>query len=760
MLDNVRCMAIAAVLLQILLAPAFHGVDRARAQGSAEMAMAIPNRFVVVLREDIVGAAGVPVTAKAVAADAPGVTLRQEYGEVFSGFSAEVPPGATAALAANPAVAAVYPDYRVSIAAQQLTTSVDRVDGDLHPTRAGDGRGDPIDADIAILDTGITPHADLNLAGGHDCTGVGYTRDDHYHGTFVAGLAAAKDNGTGIVGAAPGVRVWAVKVLDRNGNGAISSVICGLDWVAARSATIDAVNMSFGMGEADDTSCSATGLHLAVCAVHRRNVPMMVAAGNGGPVDRRIPARYPEVLAVSALADSDGRPGGRGPATSAGADDTMATFSCYGRAVDIAAPGVDAISLSFRGSGTAGPLSGTSYATPLVSGAAALIRAKEPTASSASVRARILDTVEPGPIRGDRDAYKEGVLNLASLGAGSVTAPFGGKVGDVIPVRLEDFEPGARFGVEWDGRELGRYTVAADGTREVDVTVPAATRGYHTIAVVSDRQRAETRFSVRPSIRLSTREGAVGDEVDVALRGFAGGESVLVTFATSTGVREPARVRMTTATGSGSATIAVPSTASGRWVVGADGSLGNETSTTFVVEPSLRARVSTADTIDLELRGFRAGETIAIKWDDPAQTLVSTRALATGSKNLQVTIPSGSEGGPHTISADGTSNDASTVISVAAPSAAEPATPTVTATETTTPEATASATATALPTDIPTGTATPASIGTETATATATEMPTEIPPTETATPTEAPPSETPTAVPPTETPTATATALP
>ena len=313
------------------------------------------------------------------------------------------------------------------------------------------------------------------------------------------------------------------------------------------------------------------------------------------------------------------------------------------------------------------------------------------------------------------------MLNLASLGAGTVTAPFGGKVGDVIPVRLEDFEPGARFGVEWDGRELGRYTVAADGTREVDVTVPAATRGYHTIAVATDDQRAETRFSVRPSIALSAREGVVGDEVRVTLRGFASGESVLVTFSTGTGVREPARVRMSTATGSGSATIAVPATTAGRWVVGADGSLGNASSTTFVVGPSIRARLATGTTVDVELRGFRAGATIALRWDDPAQTLASTQALSTGSKNLRVTIPAGSDAGPHTLLADGTSNYASTTVSLSAQSAVATATPT------------------GVPTATPTATAT------------------EVPPTETPTPT---PTVVPTEIPPTVTPTATQTTLP
>ena len=736
------------VLVCSLLSSVPLGAGTAAALEPPPTAEAVPNRFVVVLRDDIVGAADVAQAARSVAASTPGVKVRREYGSVFSGFAAEVPARATAALMRNPAVSAVYPDYRVTIAAQTLTNSVDRVDADRHPTRAGDGRGDPVNADIAILDTGITPHADLNLAGGYDCTGVGYTRDDHYHGTFVAGLAAAKDNDTGIVGAAPGARVWAIKVLDRNGNGAISSVICGLDWVAARSAMIDAVNMSFGMGHAEDTACSHTGLHLAVCAVYQRNVPMMVAAGNGGPVDLRIPARYPEVIAVSALADSDGEPGGRGPATSAGADDTMATFSCYGRAIDIAAPGADVISLSFRGYGTAGPLNGTSYATPLVSGAAALIRAKEPAASSATVRARILDAAVPGPIPGDPDAYKEGVLNLATLGAGTVTAPFGGKVGDVIPVRLDGFAPGERFGVEWDGRELGRYTVAADGTREVKVTVPAATRGYHTIAVVSASQRAETRFSVRSSITLSKRSGAVGDEIRVTLRGFASEESVLITFETSTGVREPARVRMSSATGSGSVVVAVPATASGRWVVGAEGSRGNKTSTSFVVTPSIRARLATGGAIDVELRGFGVGETITVKWDDPAQTLVTTQALSTGSKNVRVTIPSDSDAGTHTLLADGTSNDASTIVVLDSPTGVETPTPTVTATGTASPEPTATATATAMvePTSVPTETPTP--VPTDTPTETPTEQPS-------ATPTEVPATETPTDVAPTASATAT-----
>jgi subtilisin len=113
-----------------------------------------------------------------------------------------------------------------------------------------------VDVDVAVIDTGIDlQHPDLNVGGSVNCIGVHffaqmYRRcrgdDDHYHGTHVAGTIGAFDNDFGVVGVAPGARLWAVKVLDKRGSCPSSWIIAGIDWVAANAATIEVANMSLG----------------------------------------------------------------------------------------------------------------------------------------------------------------------------------------------------------------------------------------------------------------------------------------------------------------------------------------------------------------------------------------------------------------------------------------------------------------------------------------------------------------------------------
>jgi subtilisin family serine protease len=151
-----------------------------------------------------------------------------------------------AALKADPNVAAVAPDLPVHATAQTLPTGIDRIDGELSSTQSGNGSGD-VNVDIAIIDTGIsTSHPELNVVGGTNCVGGSSFNDDNGHGSHVAGIAAARDNAAGVVGVAPGARLWAVKVLNSAGSGTTSQIICGIDWVTARASTIEVANMSLG----------------------------------------------------------------------------------------------------------------------------------------------------------------------------------------------------------------------------------------------------------------------------------------------------------------------------------------------------------------------------------------------------------------------------------------------------------------------------------------------------------------------------------
>ena len=221
-----------------------------------------------------------------------------------------------------------------------------------------------MNADIAILDTGIDMnHPDLNVyAQKTFVAGTSTANDDNGHGTHVAGIAAAKDNSIGVVGVAPGARLWAVKVLDSSGAGALSDVIAGIDYITGHANEIDVVNMSFGC------QCDSTALNSAVNNAVSAGITFVAAAGNNGQdASAFSPASNPNVIAVGAIADSDGRCGGLGPSTQYGNDDTFATFSNYGPKVTIAAPGVNILSTYYGGSYTT--LSGTSMAAPHVAGA-------------------------------------------------------------------------------------------------------------------------------------------------------------------------------------------------------------------------------------------------------------------------------------------------------------------------------------------------------------------------------------------------------
>ena len=353
-----------------------------------------------------------------------GVEPTHIFEDVITGFSATLSPAALAEATSSGAVKGITRDGRVQAEDQIVGTGVLRVGVPHVPGSPNLAIASPIDADIAILDTGVNRGGDLYVVGGKTCIdekskkdkkkkkgkkgkgkkGKGKRnsaetekqetekknkgkkgknhknkknkkkdekgQDDNGHGTHVAGIAAALDNGQGIVGVAPGARIWGVKVLDENGSGSFSDVICGLNWVVQNRDAIDVVNLSLS-GAGSDGPCESSALHQAVCNVVYSGIPVVVAAGNQGTdASTRVPASYDEVITVSGMADSDGAPGHLGPGTCSGvADDSFLPFSNFGADVDIAAPGDCIISL-WR-DGKLRTQSGTSSASPHVAGAAA-----------------------------------------------------------------------------------------------------------------------------------------------------------------------------------------------------------------------------------------------------------------------------------------------------------------------------------------------------------------------------------------------------
>ncbi len=336
--------------------------------------------------------------------------LGHVYTRALRGFSIQLPPGlARQALESETGVLKVEIDLPTHAVAQTLPTGVKRIAADQNAlAHVGGG----VNVNIAILDTGIDiDHPDLTIVGGtHFYTvlllgifPVGYQDgkydDDNGHGTHCAGIAAALDNDVGVVGVAPGARLWAVKVLDASGSGYVSDLVAGIDWVAA-NPNIKVASMSLAAtGRVDQLrtaiqNCVSKGV-VFVAAAGNEHKDIYGADGVFPSADDTIPAAYPEVAAISALADSDGTPGGTGAGTSYGSDDSFASFSNYSRtvvagnpvrspglAIDLLMPGVGIYSC-WKGGGyyTA---SGTSMATPHAAGLAALYIAEHGAASSAS----------------------------------------------------------------------------------------------------------------------------------------------------------------------------------------------------------------------------------------------------------------------------------------------------------------------------------------------------------------------------------------
>ena len=303
------------------------------------------------------------------------------FSATVRGFAARLTAEQIDALRRDPLVDYIEADSPMQLLDQALPWGIDRIDTDISSTVAGNGQG-AVAVNVYVLDNGVDrTHPDLNVVRHVNFTSTA-NAPTCAPGTRVAGVAAARDDAFGVVGAAPGAAITAVKVTTCDPVFFLASaVIKGVDWVTANAVRPAVANMSIG-------GFPSSTLDTAVKRSADSGVFYAIAAGNNsGDACLTSPQRagtYPGVMTVAATAP----------------DDTEASFSNFGRCVDIWAPGVDILTDDLGGGTVVS--SGTSYSAPHVAGTAGLFLSTHPTATAAAVETALKSSaVSPGTLSKD-----------------------------------------------------------------------------------------------------------------------------------------------------------------------------------------------------------------------------------------------------------------------------------------------------------------------------------------------------------------------
>jgi thermitase len=275
--------------------------------------------------------------------------------------------------------------YAFNNTGQTILGKAGVANADIHAEQAWDttqGNG----VKVAILDTGINLNQP-DLAGKvilQDSFVSNTVEDGNGHGTHVAGiLAADTNNSVGVAGTCPGCELMIGKVLDDTGSGTTSNAVAGIVWAANNGAKV--ISMSLGTTEASTESLYEEAVQYALS----KGAIVIAAAGNDDNTEFNYPAAAPGVISVAATTNTDQK----------------ASYSNYGSWVQIAAPGDDILStgpthafqLEPQGYSFTQPyyyLSGTSMATPDVSGVAALIATTQYGTTPQAIASRLCSTAD------------------------------------------------------------------------------------------------------------------------------------------------------------------------------------------------------------------------------------------------------------------------------------------------------------------------------------------------------------------------------
>ncbi|MEV5916014.1 serine protease [Streptomyces sp. WAC 01325] len=338
----------------------------------------VSGSYVVTLK----GATRAPSTAGKSLAEKYGAEISHTYGTVLNGYAVRADERQAKRLAADPRVASVVQDTRVTLEHTRKNPpswGLDRIDqanlpldkSYTWPESAGAG------VTVYVIDTGIrVSHKDFGGRASYGWDFVGDDRsagDGNGHGTHVAGTIAGKQYGV-----AKKAKVVAVRVLDDAGGGTTAQVIAGIDWVTRHARKPAVANVSLG-GNRNAQLDAAVRNSIAA------GVTYTVAAGNDGlPAGLYSPAAVREAITVGATDKKDARAG----------------FSNTGPVLDLFAPGVSITSASNASNTGRATYSGTSMASPHVAGVAALYLADHPKASPAQVSKALAAQAASGKVSG------------------------------------------------------------------------------------------------------------------------------------------------------------------------------------------------------------------------------------------------------------------------------------------------------------------------------------------------------------------------